>query len=182
MSVLAARSIHAVARLPQFLLPNARSQEVGLWSLTKRWSTTAAIGNKFHPSELSVRTTGATFERNDGRSQEVQRSVDVLEIDQFNIPDRVWRAPMNSKDQPLKYQVKRTIPYNTLPVYSIMKPGLGQVWTVIKKIDGDLYRFKDDLLLDFPHTKPILKLNVKQVLCRGKITKEIKLWLQDRGF
>lgn len=127
------------ARLPQFLLPNARSQEVGLWSLTKRWSTTAAIGNKFHPSELSVRTTGATFERNDGRSQEVQRSVDVLEIDQFNIPDRVWRAPMNSKDQPLKYQVKRTIPYNTLPVYSIMKPGLGQVWTVIKKIDGDLY-------------------------------------------
>ncbi|OAV98560.1 hypothetical protein PTTG_25590 [Puccinia triticina 1-1 BBBD Race 1] len=101
---------------------------------------------------------------------------------EFNIPDRVWKAPITTEQNPLKYSITRTTPYNTLPVYSVMKPGLGQIWTLIKRINGDLYKLKEDLILDFPQSQPILKLHVNQVLCRGHITKEIKLWLQDRGF
>ncbi|KNZ63794.1 hypothetical protein VP01_10g3 [Puccinia sorghi] len=100
----------------------------------------------------------------------------------FDIPDRVWKAPIHSKENPLKYSINRTVPYSTLPVYSVMKPGLGQIWTLIKKIDGDLLKLKEDLILDFPQSRPIIKPKVKHVLCRGQIVKEVKLWLQDRGF
>ncbi|KAA1127265.1 hypothetical protein PGTUg99_033382 [Puccinia graminis f. sp. tritici] len=60
----------------------------------------------------------------------------------FNIPDRIWKAPVATEDKPLKYTIGRTTPYNTLPVYSVMKAGLGQIWTLIKRIDGDLYMGK----------------------------------------
>ncbi|CAH7689828.1 hypothetical protein BY996DRAFT_7031971 [Phakopsora pachyrhizi] len=98
------------------------------------------------------------------------------------LPDRLWKAPLPTEGHLLSYKVNRTQPFNTLPVYTKAKPALGQIWTLVKKIDGDIHKLKEDLLQDFPKAYPILNLRTRQVLMRGKITREVKLWLQDRGF
>lgn len=54
------------------------------------------------------------------------------------IPDRLWKAPLGTNEKPLTYHVNRTTPFGTLPVYTKMRPALSQVWTLIKKIDGDI--------------------------------------------
>ncbi|KAG0148075.1 hypothetical protein CROQUDRAFT_41933 [Cronartium quercuum f. sp. fusiforme G11] len=98
------------------------------------------------------------------------------------IPDRLWKAPLGTAEKPLGYHVQRTVPFGTLPVYTKMRPALSQVWTLVKKIEGDIEKLKSDLILDFPESRPIVKPRIKQVHMRGKITREVKLWLQDRGF
>ncbi|KAH9812282.1 hypothetical protein DFH28DRAFT_408325 [Melampsora americana] len=98
------------------------------------------------------------------------------------IPDRLWRAPLGTTENPLAYHVNRTIPFGTLPVYSKMKPALSQVWTLVKRVDGDIEKLKEHIILDFPESRPIVKPRIRQIIMRGKFTKELKLWLQDRGF
>ncbi|KAA1080150.1 hypothetical protein PGT21_003328 [Puccinia graminis f. sp. tritici] len=171
------RTLYRLASKPLALRPVLCSYRgLPVSSGERRWSTSEAqekpIGTD--PLNPSKEFRKLTNHSNDPHSSN--------ETYKFNIPDRVWKAPVATEDKPLKYTIGRTTPYNTLPVYSVMKPGLGQIWTLIKRIDGDLYKLKEDLILDFPESQPILKLHVKQVLCRGHITKEVKLWLQDRGF
>ncbi|EGG08967.1 uncharacterized protein MELLADRAFT_104612 [Melampsora larici-populina 98AG31] len=105
-----------------------------------------------------------------------------VQITPHVIPDRLWRAPLGTIENPLAYHVNRTIPFGTLPVYSKMKPALSQVWTLVKRVDGDIEKLKEHIILDFPESRPIVKPRIRQIIMRGKFTKELKLWLQDRGF
>ncbi|POW03900.1 hypothetical protein PSHT_07843 [Puccinia striiformis] len=154
-------------------------QGLPVTNVNRRWSMSAAPEKSSSRNESSKSWTqperGSTRYHTSGEPT-------AKKAYEFNIPDRVWRAPTHTPENPLKYSIRRTMPYNTLPVYSIMKPRLGQVLTCIRKIDGDLYKLKEDLILDFPGSQPVLKLNIGQVICRGQIVKEVKLWLQDRGF
>ncbi|MBW0556534.1 hypothetical protein O181_096249 [Austropuccinia psidii MF-1] len=113
-----------------------------------------------------------------------------------NLPDRIWKVSLNdirtengevkiNQSKQLDYKVNRLHKFNTLPVYTKNRPQLKQIWTLIKKIDGNIIELKNDLLLDFPNSRPILKNFNKPnqtILMRGQLSKEVKLWLQDRGF
>jgi hypothetical protein len=135
MASASARTISRLVTKPLAFRPFLHGRDgLPVWSGSSRWSTTQTTQDKPAESEPVKSSSNET----DNTTHHPSRSLSPKKVYRFNIPDRVWKAPIATKENPLKYNINRTIPFSTLPVYSIMKPGLGQIWTVIKRLDGDL--------------------------------------------
>jgi hypothetical protein len=128
------RTLYRLASKPLALRPVLCGHHgLPVSSAPRRWSTSEA---QKKPIETDTINPPKESRKQINHSNDPASSNKIYK---FNIPDRVWKAPVATAEKPLKYTIGRTTPYNTLPVYSVMKPGLGQIWTLIKRIDGDLY-------------------------------------------
>jgi len=91
-------------------------------------------------------------------------------------------------DRPVEYVqypyfVNRTEVSGSLPVYLDRRgSGRQQILTIIRRIDGDLEALRKDLANAFPNTKSLVNHHAKQVILKGHLEREIKLYLRDRGF
>ncbi|GAA5997078.1 mitochondrial 54S ribosomal protein mL49 IMG2 [Rhodotorula paludigena] len=79
------------------------------------------------------------------------------------------------------YSVPRTR-FGQLPVYTEFKKGGAQVFTVIRKAEGDIRALQTDLSRFLRSVSSQSKPAQGQVILRGDWTRETKEWLAARGF
>ncbi|WFD05145.1 hypothetical protein MVES1_000471 [Malassezia vespertilionis] len=111
----------------------------------------------------------------------------------------VPELPRTSSPIPIRYPyfVARVGSNNTnLPVYSEVRRARSRWLTEIRKVDGDVTALCRDLFEDFGWGDPYDKLNPdaqflqrtsslggsKKIVLRGNWTRDVKAWLEERGF
>lgn len=85
---------------------------------------------------------------------------------------------------PPRYFISRTA-NNNLPVYTDFKNGRTQLLTIIRRVQGDAYALKNDILSLFPDApKDYVKVNPvnNHVVIKGLHMDDIKQWLAQKGF
>ncbi|TPX38163.1 hypothetical protein SmJEL517_g00150 [Synchytrium microbalum] len=81
----------------------------------------------------------------------------------------------------LPYLVKRTAIAKWLPVYKDIKNQTG-IWTVIRRIEGDVNALANDLTSFIPSHRVHVKEVARHVRIKGDYIKEVKDWLTARQF
>ncbi|ORY04815.1 hypothetical protein K493DRAFT_296788 [Basidiobolus meristosporus CBS 931.73] len=89
--------------------------------------------------------------------------------------------PKNELPADIKYFVKRTSG-KSLPVYSDIKNGGTRFLTIVRRVEGDLDKLRQDLSTVAPSEYITINRRTSQIVVKGNYVREVRKWLTEKGF